>query len=301
MRRGKLNKSSLLLISIVALFTVLSFIFDQLVIRSEDKIRNLNINHQNKKNMIVELENISSTLTEFSLAVSLNFSPLAARRNVLIKARILSDFGDKFNFFSGKNNKKNEDQIEWMILKELNKVARLKTEIRIQYIDYYKSKREIIDKVNHLPEKKLENLFKADFNPFETKEEKKNFFNKDIDTYTKLIGYGYHWKEKPKKDLEDYREKALNEFGSRDWYDVYHYKMLLLDDLFNDSIILDNLIDLIDLEAANKDEDLNKIFEEIKYTSIKKNYFILISILAQIFSLMFLLLLFRNFLVNFKR
>lgn len=301
MRRGKLNKSSLLLISIVALFTVLSFIFDQLVIRSEDKIRNLNINYQNKKNHIIELESISSTLNEFSTAVSLNFSPLASRRNILIKARIMSVFGEKFNFFSKKNIKVNEDDIEWMILRELNKVARLKTEIRLQYIDYYKSKREIIDRINHLSEKKLESLFEANFNPFKTEEEKKNFFNKDIETYTKLIGYGYHWKEKPKKDLKDYREKALNEFGIRDWYDVYHYKMLLLDELFNDSIILDNLIDLIDIEVAKKDVMLIKIFEEIKYTNIKKNYFILISILAQIFSLLFLLLLFRNFLVNFKR
>ena len=47
MRRGTLNKTSFILIFFVALSTILSFGFDQMVIRTEDKIRNLNIEYQN--------------------------------------------------------------------------------------------------------------------------------------------------------------------------------------------------------------------------------------------------------------
>jgi len=43
MRRGRLNKKSIILIFIVAIFTIFSYGFDQLVIRTEDKLRNLKI------------------------------------------------------------------------------------------------------------------------------------------------------------------------------------------------------------------------------------------------------------------
>ena len=50
MRRGKLNKKSIILIFIVAIFTIFSYGFDQLVIRTEDKLRNLKINFQELMN-----------------------------------------------------------------------------------------------------------------------------------------------------------------------------------------------------------------------------------------------------------
>ena len=50
MRRGNLNYSSIVFIFLVALFTILSYGFDQMVIRSEDKIRNLKIEYQNINN-----------------------------------------------------------------------------------------------------------------------------------------------------------------------------------------------------------------------------------------------------------
>ena len=49
MRRGKITKKSIIIIFIVAFFTVFSFLFDQLVIRTEDSMRNLNINFCKQK------------------------------------------------------------------------------------------------------------------------------------------------------------------------------------------------------------------------------------------------------------
>ena len=56
MRRGRLNKKSIILIFIVAIFTIFSYGFDQLVIRTEDKLRNLKINFQNIENKLSKMK-----------------------------------------------------------------------------------------------------------------------------------------------------------------------------------------------------------------------------------------------------
>ena len=48
MRRGKITNRSLILIVIVAFFTIMSYLFDQLVINSEDKLRNTKVLYENK-------------------------------------------------------------------------------------------------------------------------------------------------------------------------------------------------------------------------------------------------------------
>ena len=52
--RRRLNNKSIILIFIIALFTLLSYSFDQLVIRNEDKLRNSQIKLEN---YTVEIEN----------------------------------------------------------------------------------------------------------------------------------------------------------------------------------------------------------------------------------------------------
>ena len=45
--RRKLDNNSIILIVVIALFTLFSYSFDQLVIRNEDKLRNLQIKLDN--------------------------------------------------------------------------------------------------------------------------------------------------------------------------------------------------------------------------------------------------------------
>ena len=131
MRRGKLNKKSIILIFIVAIFTIFSYGFDQLVIRTEDKLRNLKINFQNIENKLSKHEALSDSLLNISQANYSNVLPTLLRRNLLIKTRLLTDAKLKgYDFFSGTNIKNNQDDLEWMMLKDLNKVARLNEEIR---------------------------------------------------------------------------------------------------------------------------------------------------------------------------
>jgi len=46
MRRNIKNQISIFLVIIVAIFTLLSYVFDQLVIRQEDSLRNANVKYQ---------------------------------------------------------------------------------------------------------------------------------------------------------------------------------------------------------------------------------------------------------------
>ena len=295
MRRGRLNKKSIILIFIVAIFTIFSYGFDQLVIRTEDKLRNLKINFQNIENNLSKYEALSDSLLNISQANYSNVLPTLLRRNLLIKTRLLTDAKLKgYDFFSGTNIKNNQDDLEWMILKDLNKVARLNEEIRSQYYDFYLDYKGIIEKVNNKEIRNLDNLFSGDM-----KIDKGNnlFFNDNILVYEKLIGYNRHWKNKS-NELADYRQKALKNFKARDWYDVYRYKMLLLKQIHEDTLIIEETMEKIDDEIVEIEDELTLIFEEIKTQSIRKNYFILTSILSQILSLLFLLLLFRTFLVK---
>ena len=91
MRRGKLNKKSIILIFIVAIFTIFSYGFDQLVIRTEDKLRNLKINFQNIENNLSKYEALSDSLLNISQANYSTVLPTLLRRNLLIKTRLLTD------------------------------------------------------------------------------------------------------------------------------------------------------------------------------------------------------------------
>ena len=156
MRRGRLNKKSIILIFIVAIFTIFSYGFDQLVIRTEDKLRNLKINFQNVENNLSKYETLSDSLLNISQANYSNVLPTLLRRNLLIKTRLLTDAKLKgYDFFSGTNIKNNQDDLEWMMLKDLNKVARLNEEIRSQYYDFYLDYKGIIEKVNNIETSEL--------------------------------------------------------------------------------------------------------------------------------------------------
>ena len=57
--RRKINNNTIILILIIAVFTLLSYSFDQLVIRNEDKLRNLQIKLENTN---VKIHNYNASL-----------------------------------------------------------------------------------------------------------------------------------------------------------------------------------------------------------------------------------------------
>ena len=295
MRRGALNKTSLILIFFVAFSTILSFGFDQMVIRTEDKIRNLNIEYQNINNSLSKHETISETLDSISMGGGLNFTPILLRRNLLIKSYILNEV-DTYNFLNRKSIEVNAQDLGRMMMKEIIEITDMTIEIRSQYVQLYLINEEIFKKIGKDKYPSMPYLFQADLNPF--KKDRDKFFNKNIIIYTKLLGFDYHWEDKSYSELKEYREKAIKEFSMSEWYDVYKYKMLLFKKIENDMKIMDELSDLFILKSDELLEKLNKKISELKSSNIKKNFYILTSIFFQIVSLLFLLLLFRSFITR---
>ena len=297
MRRGTLNKKSFILIFFVAFSTILSFGFDQMVIRTEDKIRNLNIEYQNINNSLSKHETISETLDSISMGGGLNFTPILLRRNLLIKSYILNEV-DTYNFLNRKSIEVNAQDLGRMMMKEIIEVTDMTLEIRSQYVQLYLINEEIFKKIGKDKYPSMPYLFQADLNPF--KKDRDKFFNKNIIIYTKLLGFDYHWKDKSYSDLTEYREKAIKEFSISEWYDVYKYKMLLFKKIENDMEIMDELSELFELKSDDLLEKLNEKISKLQSSNIKKNFYILTSIFFQIVSLLFLLLLFRSFITKFR-
>ena len=295
MRRGKLNFSSLILIFLVALFTILSYGFDQLAIRSEDKIRNLNIEYQNINNNYLSHVSISDTMSNISIASDLNFTPILLRRNLLIKSYLLSSIKleGTLDFFNRKSNKINSEDLGRMLYQDLQKVVDMQYELRSQFQESYLTYEKLINKMSKEKFPSFSDLYKADMNPF--KNDRDQFFIKDIIIYTKLIGYNYHWMDKSYSELEQYRDKAIKNFEEKNWFDVYRYKMLLLKNINHETRILDDFIEMVDLKSEDIENKLKEQIIKLKSAKIKKNFYILTSIFSQITSLFFLLLLFRSF------
>ena len=285
MRRGSLNKYSVVVIFIAALFTVFAYFFDQLVIRSEDKIRNLKINLQNVKNTKNNYEFIASTLTNIAENAQMNFAPLILRRNLTIKSLILSTTKDKRIF-------KNVNDIEWELIRNFNTTLISSMNLKIEYKNFYIDNKKILIKLNDGKIKDLDNLFSSYSNIIVNKNN--YFFHDNTEKYLKLTGLLKYWKNK-KEGLSECRNKALKDFTIYNWFDVYRYKMLILSNIEKDLYKLSEFIDLADEKVDGFFKVEEKLLEEIKSSGLKKNYYILLSITSQIMSLLFLLILFRGF------
>ena len=89
MRRGNLNKTSYILIVISAIFTIISYVADQLVVRYENKLRLNKFNYQNLDTEIKSLSLISKGLTNLDVESSVLIGRELRERNFWIKNLIL--------------------------------------------------------------------------------------------------------------------------------------------------------------------------------------------------------------------
>ena len=58
MRRGKLNTISIKLVVLIACFTFISFVFDQLVIQTENKIRDVDFEYERNFNEYLRTKSV---------------------------------------------------------------------------------------------------------------------------------------------------------------------------------------------------------------------------------------------------
>ena len=287
MRRKINNKVSILLIVFIGLFTLVSYAFDQLVIREEDNHRITEIKFENLNTKIIKLNAISTQLTsayDSSVRATLD---LKRKKNYWLKSillitdydelsiqlkdqEIINSFNDKLEYLDDLVKSRNIDHYIQIVVTINEQIKRL------HHIYGWN--------LNFFPQYEDGNYYNGpDINYGKIFNQNKDiFYQKDISLYVDLV------LDKTK------REEAVKTFKIANWVDLNKYSSLLLNKLDEiNNIPLDDTYFVDDL--ISKNEKLRfKIMEDLRKISSKKNYFILGSIITQIISLLILLILFRN-------
>ena len=287
MRRGLNNKISILLIIVVGVFTILSYLFDQLVIREEDNFRITQIKFENLNTKITKLNSISTQLTtayDSSIVRTIN---LKRFKNYWLKSILLITNYDELEL-----NLKDQE-----IVKSFNDNPKYLADlVKNRNIDHFKG---IVFAINEQVVR-LQNIYGWNLNFFPQYEDGDYYNGPDIE-YAKIFDQNkdifYEKNFNTYADLvidEKKIDNAVKNFKIKNWIDLNKYCSLLLEKLgelstipLDDSYIVDDLI--------SKNEKLRyQIMDDLRKISSKKNYYILSSIISQIASLLFLLILFRN-------
>ena len=312
MRRGKLSKFSFILIVLVGISTLLSFIFDQLAIRTEDKQRNAKITFQNFKDQTNKYITIEDYFYNFRIGTKLVLQNLLLERNFYIKNLLILDlennndvYKDK-NFINSKNyyiikkdlfskesgefllNRRKDPSrvIKYLKLSELYSIRNLIDENYVKFTDFMNYNK---DYLNEFKNDNLINIKLFEFNKdgslkndIRTKNQNTDFFKKNDQILTSSERIG----------------DTVNNFEIDDWLGAYNYKMYLLKNVDFHLKKLYQLELLIGDEIEVREENQEMLFNDLKKFSSRKNLFILTSISFQILSLFFLLLLFKNLINN---
>ena len=312
MRRGKISKFSFILIVLVGISTLLSFLFDQLAIRTEDKQRNAKITFQNFKDQTNKYITIEDYFYNFRIGTKLVLQNLLLERNFYIKNLLILDlennndvYKDK-DFINSKNyfiikkdlfskengefllkKRKNPSRvIKYLKLSELYSIRNLIDENYVKFTDFMNYNK---DYLNDFKNDNLINIKLFEFNKdgslkndIRTKNQNTDFFKKNDQIL------------RSSERIND----TVNNFEIDDWLGVYNYKMYLLKNVDFHLKKLYQLELLIGDEIEVREENQEMLFNNLKKFSSRKNFFILTSISFQILSLFFLLLLFKNLINN---
>ena len=293
MRRALENKKIIIYILLVAFFTVSSYVFDQTAVRIEDSIRNKNILIDTTKTNLKNFESLSSQLetirSDLDNLVSLNLKDLHFwLKSYLLITRYDLDSNENRKFF-----KDSEDalyQIKDRLLSTYQSITVQSGDIGEKLDEVYSWNYELFSK--YMTEVNGEKLYEGVYNNFYNHEE---IFNNNLNKF-KIKNF-----KKYDVDIlypQEKRNKVMQSFYLNNWYDLHRFTLLLiknLDDNGND--ISENEL-YIDELAEKKEILLYSEIEKLKNISNKKNSSILLSIFSQILSLLFLLMLFRNLILN---
>lgn len=272
MRRGKLSNKSIFFIILAGFFTLGSYFLDQQVIQKEDKIRDQSLIIE-KLYQEISQENANwVSTTMLSDRVLFKSHQISSFSTINYKIHLLISNQDKF-----------KDSFDADGLKKT-----VRASLYLQYIDLRDSMIGLRNSVDSLSfsqsdydneeiRNKIINLFTWDDAFF--LENKKKYFNQEI--------------------IKSVSDNSLTLDNENNFMRLLYEETNKLNEiLFSNIEILDELGDFYynQEELIQVKYDTNILDQSTK--KIQKNYFILLSILFQILSLLSFLLLFRNFINN---
>ena len=290
MRRGKISNKSVYCIIIASIFTLLSFFFDQQVIQTEDKVRDLKLDMSLKEKKYEDFSSAFRSILSFADIIKSNYAYYLHINSLPYRALVRLETDPDFikHFHTKKSivmklgpsgmKKFTAFQMKNYIMDNYTDISKGILDIRASLIDTPMANLNYSneDPIERILKKKLNDLFLLDDNFVDFGE---NFFNKMNDFKGSRIEFINHLEMDYYTLL--YKETTkLNEQLS-----IFGEDLSLVEGFFKEK--MDNL-----------DSDIEILIKDLKGKEIKKNYFILTSILCQILGLIAILLLFKNILIE---
>ncbi len=286
-REQKKNNKLIFIIILAGISTLLSFFFDQRVIQTEDKIRELEVGLSDNRLNITNLQSTINSTNELSY-------------NITKSINYFKDRIDLFYLYNGILNVQvygtEDEKTEFFKDIDKEKLIKLKADYKKNAENILKSYDYKIDEIKIFNNQILENKFvkeimsnndgfemiKGDFDTFKAKDKFKKF---PFDKYL------------PDKDLLEMSEE---EFQNQDDYIIY---TKIRDPMNEIDDIEGEYWDLLQRLKIRYDNYYIFFSEELEYYGTQKNknnLYILFSIFFQILSLTILLFLFKE-MINQKK
>ena len=279
----------------MAIFTVLSYGFDQKVISDEDKIRNLRIKYENQLTELSTLQSIEDQLEDISIFSTLIVSNFLTYRNYQLKRLLLNtdyDLGmeENLNYLNYPERDliliKDEITRTYMriMMESLNIMNKL-DEVYSWNLEYFKKYEIIKNKIRYYAG------MNSNYSNLE------EIFNKNIKLF-KIKDYNFYLNDLFNLYGSENQIQIYTDYTLENWQDIHKLSILLIKNIDdNQSEIRDNITFIYD-KTVKLEERIELSINNLKKVSSRKNLFILSGIFSQIISLLFLLILFRSLLLK---
>ena len=276
MRRGKLNTISIKLVVLIAFFTLISFVFDQLVIQTENKIRDVDFEYERNFNEYLRAKGVLININD------LVYRAAEKNENFIDRAEILEKaiYNIKFNKVYFENNFNDIFESDLNINLQTIFINRYKS----MYLEIFEESTDLFRLVRGLPIRAMEEkkFSVSNQDVFDNMMELEKVLNSNAEFYNT-----YKFYEKKKIiTYNDYLNLRANLRQFLDYYSSSSVYLTQINDVYQNYYIYYGDKNYEYLDTLNKNQNL-------------KNFYILLSVLAQILSLFFLLVLFKT-LLNFK-
>lgn len=279
MRRGKINNLALVFLILGSIFTLFSFIFDQMVIQKEDQIRNLSSEYEQAFNNYTASKNVIVNTLELSNRIMLKKIKYDFQADFLQEAIMSIKFSpqiydDYFHGGKGSNYNKNLETIFIgkylsMYIKVLNESTKANDflwSLPIRAMDNKKFKKENQQVMQHMlvADKLL------------------------VENLKKYRNIGMSFKINDIKTIEDFNKMRKN------FTDLLNNFSASATEVTSINKIYGSFMNLYFLKSQ-------KLVLDKSRTQNARNIFILLSVVSQILGLLFLILLFKSLINKQKK